>query len=360
MNRGVAHALGVGLFLLAACRSAHGGTSATGPDEPPLSVQVVSVDAEPAVGFVRRAAIVEPHRRTVLGTKLLSRALSVPIELGTRVEAGQLLVAFDVRDLRARRAQVVASQGAATAAADLAEVELLRATSLDRSGAIAAANLDAARTSAVVRQADATGGAAMLRELDVQLGDGSLRAPFDGVVVQKRIEVGQLAAPGVPLVVLEDDRRLRVVTSIAEDDLPSLEVGRAYPIRVAGDARRPGTLDAIVSSGDPSAPGLVAVFLVDNPDGRLRPGVVAEVELPSTQATSSGFRLPASAVVRRGGLVGVYLVHEDRARLVWVSLEGEPRDGLVTVLEPLAPGESVIRDASLAGLRDRRRVEVAR
>lgn len=330
------------------------------PPPPPLVVETVRVVAPSAHGTVRRAGIVEPFRRTTLGTRLLARAIDVPVREGVRVVRGDTLVVLDVRDLRARRGQAAASRRASTAQVELASSSLVRAEALEAQGALAESQLEAARSAASLSEAQQAGAAQLLREIDINMSEGVLRAPFDGVVVQKRLEVGSLTVPGAPLFVLEDDARLRVLSTVAAEDVEQLVVGQPYAVWFPGERRADGVLDAIVSSGDPRFPVLSAIFIVENAEHALRAGVVVGVDVPDTQARPQGFDIPASALVRRGGLVGVYLVDDGRARRIWCSVATRPDSELVRVLDGLREGDVIVRDATMAGLADGTRLEVPR
>ena len=331
----------------------------TAREEPPVHVRAMRVHRSEETARVRRAAVVEPIRRSVLGTRLMSRALDVRVVEGARVERGEMLVVLDVRDLRARAGQARANQTASAAQMTLADADARRARALGEHGAIASSQLEAAETVLSLHGAAQSGAAAMMAEIGVSLGEGSIRAPFDGVVVAKRIELGQLTVPGAPMIVLEDDSALRVVASIAEDDVDRLAIGHGYRVAFAGRRAATGRLDAIVPSGDPRLPGLTAIFVVDNAAHTLRSGVVASVEVPYPEAAGTVFEVPVRAVVRRGGLAGVYLVADGRARLAWCSIDPSTEGETAVVLDGLGEGDVVVADASVEGLRDARRVEAA-
>ena len=132
-----------------------------------------------------------------------------------------------------------------------------------------------------------------------------------------------------------------------------------YRVAFAGRRAATGRLDAIVPSGDPRLPGLTAIFVVDNAAHTLRSGVVASVEVPYPEAAGTVFEVPVRAVVRRGGLAGVYLVADGRARLAWCSIDPSTEGETAVVLDGLGEGDVVVADASVEGLRDARRVEAA-
>lgn len=345
----------------AGCHSSPGSAQIPNPDDrPPIAVRVHHVSSDEGAGRVWRAGVVEPIRRSAIGSRLMSRVVAVNVREGARVSGGDPLVVLDVRDIRARRDQVRANRSAIEAQATLAGSDLRRAETLGERGAIAESHLEAARGVLAVRQAEASGVASLGAEVDVQLGDGILSAPFDGFVVRRAIEVGQLTTPGAPALILEDDARVALHASIAARDVAELTIGETYPVRYPTGEEALGRLDAIVPSGDLRVPGLDAIFVVDNPERRFRSGVVASVGVPSSRTPSSRILVPAAAIVARGGLRGVYVVEGNRARLVWCSIEDGDDAGTFVVLDGLRSGEDVVADASVRGLDDGRRIEVRR
>ena len=101
---------------------------------------------------------------------------------------------------------------------DLHELRIVPLAKLESVG-VAFAQTNAARATA----------AAMLDEVDVNLSYAVVRASFDGVVVRKMTEVGNLVAPGQPLFIIEDDSRLRAVASLGADLAAGLRAGQSLP-----------------------------------------------------------------------------------------------------------------------------------
>jgi RND family efflux transporter MFP subunit len=327
-------------------------------DAPPVAVPVMTLRATEQTATVRLVAVAEPKRRAAVGTKLLARVLDVRAEEGARVAQGALLVQLDTRDLSARRRQVGASAAAADAQARLAADELARVRQLREAGAIATAQLDSAQTSVTAAAAAADGSHAALAELGVTLGESTIRAPFDALVVQKRTEVGTFSVPGQPLVVLEDDSTLRVLAPIADRQAGAMKLGTSYSVSFATGEQTTGLLDAIVPSGDPRSPGLMARLLVANEQHRVRAGVVAYVTVPSGERGGPALRVPPQAIVRRGGLTGVFTVRGDRLEIVWCAIDGSAHDEMTRVLDGLVDGDVVVTDAGSPELADGRRVTV--
>jgi len=281
------------------------------------------------------SGVAEPIQRAMVGTKLMARVTEVLVHEGDRVTAGQVLVRLDARDLTAKDAQVQAGIASAEAMHQEALAQATRIRALYADSAAPKAQLDAveaglARAEAAVRQARAAGD-----ELDAVGSYATLRAPFAGIVTQRMVDVGAFAAPGQPLVVVEDQSRLRISVTAAPDAVRGVTRGQVLAGTVAGRA-----VEATVE-GIASAPGghLVTVnAVVANRDDAAFGGSAATLDLP--MGTRLALTVPAAAVMREGDLTGVRVKTATGADLRWVRT-GRERAGQVEVLSGLSAGDQV-------------------
>lgn len=316
---------------------------ACGGEAPPREAVVeapagtpVAVRDTALTDYFNASGVAEPVRRAMLATKLMARVTEVLVHEGDRVAAGQVLVRLDARDLDAKREQVAAGLSAAEAAHREAVAHTTRIRALYADSAAPRAQLDQAeamlaRAEAGVRQAQA-GGA----ELEA-IGDyATLRAPFPGTVVQRMADPGGFAAPGQPLVVVEDQSSLRIAVTAAPDAVRGVRAGQTLSGAVAG---RP--VEARVEGVAPAAGGHVVTVnaIVTNRDGTAFAGSAATLALP--QGTRRGIVIPGAAVVREGDLTGARVRRGTVAGLRWLKL-GPAHDGLVEVLAGLSIGDTVL------------------
>jgi len=346
------------LLGLAAGLLACGGEPAAAPADAapaPLPVTVETAAYRPVAGEVVATGTVEPSRRVRPGTKVLGRVDAVPVSEGQRVASGQLLARLESRDLQAAVRQAEAAVAAALAQLENARAQHGRMTELQARGSATAKNLEdataALRTAeAAVEQAEATAAAA-----GVTLGYAEVRSPFDGWVVAKEIETGDMVQPGRPLFTVEDLDPVKVVAEVPEAEVQGFSPGDPARVEVAAVGHRAeGALERIVPSGDRQARTFRFEVVLPNPEGLLKSGMFARVTLPR-ETTREALTVPRTALVRRGQLVGVFVVEpgaEDRpaARLRWVRL-GEEAGDQVEVLSGLAPGERYVT-APPPGLED--------
>lgn len=301
----------------------------------PAGTAVTVTDTTVAEVF-EAAGVAEPIQRALVGTRLMARVTEVPVREGDRVAAGQVLVRLDARDLAAKDAQAQAGLAAAEAMHREALAQAGRIRALYADSAAPRAQLDAveaglARAEAAVRQARAAG-----QELEAVGDYATLRAPFAGVVTGRMVDVGAFAAPGQPLVVVEDPSVLRITVTAAPDAARGIARGQALEATVAGRAA------AATVEGVAPAPGghLVTVnALVANRDGEWFAGSAATLALPVGARRT--VMVPAAAVVREGDLTGVRVRTAAGTDLRWVRT-GRERAGRVEVLSGLAAGDQVL------------------
>lgn len=331
------------------------------PDVPVVQVQrAVVPDYVEAVGTVRAA------RTAQLSAQVVATVLSVRAVEGQRVRKGDVLVVLDDAQQRAalERAQaaVAASQqGISAAEADysLAQATMTRYEELYEKKSVSPHEFDEVQArykAATARREAARAGQGQARaaaaEAQTLLGYTRVRAPFDGVVTAKQVDAGALAAPGVPLLTVEDTRRFRLEVTVDEGQIEVVKLGAAPPVMVdALGAEMTGKLVQVVPAADPASRSfLVKVGLPSDP--RLRSGLFGRVRFLSGERTT--VMVPRTAVLDRGQIQAVYVVGKDgEVAIRYVTLGRESGDR-VEVLSGLAVGERLVaehRGRELAGKR---------
>jgi RND family efflux transporter MFP subunit len=271
------------------------------------------------------------------------------------VAAGELLARLESRDLQAALRQAEAGVAAALAQLDNARAQHERMTELHGRGSATRKNLEDATSAWRTAEAGVEQARANVSAVRVSLSYAEVRSPFEGWVVTKEIEEGDMVQPGRPLFTVEDLDPVKVVAEVPEAEVQGFSTGDRAQVEVAAVGHRSeGVLERIVPSGDRQSRTFRFEVVLPNPDGALKSGMFARVTLPRL-TTREALLVPRSALVRRGQLVGVFVVAEDdgerpAARLRWVRTGAEVGDE-VEVLSGLAPGERYVT-APPAGLED--------
>jgi RND family efflux transporter MFP subunit len=338
------------------------GGSRASHEAAPLSVRVAEVTESRTPRGVPAVGAVEPIRRASPASRLMGTVTAAPFEEGDRVSAGQVLVQIDDRDLAARRTQVESRVGEAEVLLRDAETNLTRMQALDAERAIAGIQLEQAQTGRSRAAAGVESARAALRELDANAAYGTITAPFAGEIVRKNVNLGDVATPGVPLFVLEDLSRIRVVASVGEATAARLRPGERVPVEIeAAGVRAVGVVEAVLPSSRPPVTGFRVNVVLDRPSPAVISGMTATVLVPSDEpdaGRAARLLVPREAVVRRGEMVGVFLVEGTTARLRWVRTGLEDGDA-VEVLSGLKRGERVVVGEARDRLTDGEPVVVA-
>lgn len=231
-------------------------------------VEVVKVRVpvnETAVGSVKAV-----HEAAV-ASKLLAKVLAVHVKAGQAVTKDMGLVELDSTDLKARRDQAKAAADSAGAARDQAKVEYDRTQTLSKQGAATQLEIDKATNALKGAEADLQRAEQGLKEAETILGYATIHSPLNGVVVDKKVEVGDTVQPGQVLVTLYDPTRMQLVARVRESLAQKLEVGKTIPVQIdAMNLECHGQISEIV----PEAESVSRTFSV-KVTGPCPPGVYA-------------------------------------------------------------------------------------
>lgn len=273
------------------------------------------------------------------------------LQEGDRVRANMQLASLRRTDYEQKLAEAQAALAQAKAGLAQAELDFDRSTRLASSNAIAGAELDAARNKRDAAAASLAGASARVDQASTALADTSLRAPLDGIVLRRSIEVGALAAPGSIVFSVADVSSVKATFGVPDTVLPRVRLGAVQAITT--DAFPGVSFEGRISLIAPSADAKSRVFEVDvtipNADGRLRPGTVAALSLAGAPDSDAAAPLiPLSAIVRAPShreRFAVFVV-EERAghpavRIAEVQL-GEFLGKVIPVKSGLGGGEKIV------------------
>ncbi len=186
-----------------------------------------------------------------------------------------------------------------------------------------------------------------INELDENIRNLSSIAPFDGVIVKKMVEVGDIAQPGMPLVVFADTSRMQIQVEVPARLLSNLHSNSVVEARLDGGSV---TIPVRVARIFPMANqgGHTTTVKFDLPRGSdARPGMYAEIAIPDTSKKSNPMAvIPESAINWRGSLPAVFEVSPDRTmiRMRTVRLGRSSGDGLVTVISGVDIGDAILKE----------------
>lgn len=291
------------------------------------------------LSFEEVAGTVRARREVLISPRIMGTIVELPVKAGDAVTRDHLLARLDDRDIKARLEQ-------ARSAASAAESEFLRASSdyerYKRLRSQQAAtqqqfeSVEAAYLAAKARLAQAS---ELVQEAQITLGYTVIRSPIDGIVVEKHMQVGDMASPGQPIMTLQEQGPLRLEAAVREGIAGSINTGDQLKVRIdALDLELAGTVEEKVPAADPMTRSfLVKVSLPQRPG--LRSGMFGRIYLPVGSA--SVLTVPRAAIQRVGELDLVWVLSEQRPERRYVRTGYEYGDR-VEVLSGLREGDKVI------------------
>ena len=334
-----------GLYAIAACSPSAPKPGNGAPTCGAGTVYVVrdtairaTLDADGVAGAVRQAT---------LSTKLMGTVLAVLVKEGDAVSAGQLLVRIDARELTAKEAQVAASISEAEALQRDAATQTGRIRALYADSAATRSQLDATETGLARADAGVSAARASAAEVSAMRSYSTVTAPFAGIVTKRFVDPGSFAAPGSPLVTVQDGTQLRISANVTPDIGRTIRRGQTLHATVEG-AEVAARVEGVVPATVGNLYGINAI--VANGSATMLSGSTATLSIP--QEARVALIVPARAVTRSGDLTGVIVRTADGDQIRWVRL-GRTLGNAVEVTSGLHAGDSIMvptASASPAGV----------
>ncbi|MBN1589767.1 MAG: efflux RND transporter periplasmic adaptor subunit [Pirellulales bacterium] len=286
--------------------------------------------------------------RTEIAARVLAPIQRMMVHAGQKVNQGDDLIILDRRALETERSKINASLVAAQASLDQAEKDYARAAKLVEKHAISKQQYDENQARVEVAEANLDYARQALAEADVKLSYTVIKAPKSGIIVDRLAEEGNMAQPGVPLLILYDPTSLRLEVPVPESLAVRLSPGDKLDVRIDALKNRPtvkATIDEIVPQAQAASRSfLVKVALPKSPD--LFEGMSGRLLVPA--GTRRFLCLNTAAIERIGQLEMVYVVHPDRTlerRIIKTGRAGQfdasGRPTRVEVLSGLDADETV-------------------
>jgi HlyD family secretion protein len=255
------------------------------------------------VQMVTAAGALNPVTNVQVGSQISGQIMKINVDFNSKVKAGDIVAEIDPATYRTRLLQNEADLASARASLQLAEVNARRAEELFKNKLISQAEYDTTMANLAQAQAQVQTREAQVNSTKVDLARCTIYAPIDGIVIDRKVDVGQTVAASLnaPLLfmIANDLTKMQINASVAEADIGSVEVGQdvkftvdAFPGReFAGkviQVRNAAQMVQNVVSYD-------TIIAVDNPDGKLKPGMTANVQILTAQKKGV-IRVPNSAL----------------------------------------------------------------
>lgn len=359
------------------------GQAAGDPVEaaPTLEREVITVKAQHATGLIVLGGTVMPETIVSLSAQLPGDVEFVAGSEGDAFRHGERLVALDTTALRAKRRQAEAQLASADAAYRNAMVQYSRevvsphgqadsmmggvpgmmslftdpmrsmtgrgSPGADRHSSLYGQGVQVETARNAVEQARAA-----LRELDQALENAVSYAPFDGVILKKMVERGDIVQPGMPLVTFADISRLQLRVDVPNSALSVVRSTEEFLIKLDDNAAPVrATLDRVFPMAEPGAHTTTVKFNLP-PESGAHSGQYAEVLIPDASQTIQPHpAIPETAILWRGSLPSVFLVEDNGdLRLRLIRIGDRTPDGRISVISGIRVGDRILANPA-AGTR---------
>lgn len=302
---------------------------------------------------------IQPERRADLRAEVPAIVLRVRKENGDPVHRGDLLVQLDDTALRDALASAEASSRAASQAYAQAQRQYERLKTLRGSGMVSAQGLEDTEIKRNNIQSDLEAAKARVVQARQQLQRTEVRAPFDGVVSERKVSAGDTAQVGKELLKVIDPRSMRFEARVSADQVCSIKAGQTVHFRVNGYGEQEfaGKVRRVNPAANPTTRQVeLLVDFVGEKQPRLA-GLYAEGRVETD--TRFSLTIPASAVVRDGDSTLAWRVKDNKLQKVLLSIaERDARSGDYVLKEGLTEGDQVLRYPT-ALLKDNQPVQAA-
>jgi RND family efflux transporter MFP subunit len=287
---------------------------------------------------------IQPERKADLRAEIPAVVMAVHKENGQPVQKGDLLVRLDDTSIRDGLVSAQEAERAASQAFDQAQRQAQRMKTLREQGMSSAQQLEDAEIRRNTTQSDLSAARARLVSARQQLQRTEVRAPFDGIVAERKVSAGDTAQVGKELLKVIDPRSLRFDGLVSSDAIQSVKVGQNVQFRVNGYGKQEfgGRVKFVSPTANPMTRQVeVIVEIAGDAPARLA-GLYAEGRIEASSSTA--LMIPESALVRDGERAFAWRIKDNALHKVAVTVgDRDPRRGDRVVKTGLADGDKLLR-----------------
>ncbi len=352
-------AVTLALVLMPAC-------SKTNVEKSVIPVVVRAAEPYKAGAVVRYSANVQPYTSVNVEFKVAGYVTEIlqvrgadgrvrNVQDGDVVKKGAVLARLRQTEFIDRVNQAKARLAESGAELEKAKQDFERASALFSTQSLTKPDYDGAKARNDAALAKQDGATATLQQAELEQRDSFLRAPADGVLLKRAIEVGSLVGPGTLGFVLADTSAVKVVFGVPDLMVASIKPGAPLSITTEAlpEAEIPGRITRISPAADKQTRLFEVELTVPNPHNRLKVGMIAALSVPAAKAPEELLVVPLTSVIRpkkAPEAYGVYVIDESGgkqlARLRMVRV-GEVYGNQIAVTEGIRPGEQVISSGAM-------------
>jgi RND family efflux transporter MFP subunit len=331
------------LFIFSSCKEVSSNHEETKQEVIPVKVANASGNNDHS--FIATSGKVVAGNSANITTRVMGYVQKTHVITGAKVIKGQLLLEINNKGLQAKKLQAKANVTQAEAVFNNAKKDLKRFEQLFKESSASQKELENVTVQYKIAKANMSAVKEMLNEINSQFKYFQIRAPFEGIVVNKFIDEGNMANPGTTLLTLENSKRIKVETMVSEQQISNINKGAEVEVLINSiNKKLKGKVSEISTSSLHTGGQYLVTVLLDTNNSSILSGMFATVHFPSQSKVNQVSRtfIPEQAIVKRGQLCGVYTIStSNTAILRWLKL-GKKHKGNVEVISGLSNGEAYI------------------
>jgi RND family efflux transporter MFP subunit len=352
-------------FLLIACALIGCESAQKAPEKPPIPVTVTEVQEYSGPEGVTYSASIVPYDQVNVAFKSAGYVTSIlqrkgvdgrerNLQQGDWVKKGEVLARVRESDYQHAVEQYKGHLEQAQAAAEKSKEDFARAEALYNANAMTQSDYDAAKAQNDSSQGSVMAAQATVAQAQQSLSDCELRAPTDGQILSRNIELGALVGTGTTGFTMGDTKRVKAVFGIPDTVLASVTLGKRQGIQTETYQQEfYGQVTAIAPQADQKSRTFQVEVTVPNSNDLLKSGMVATLDLGQAKLTKSALVVPLGAIVSAPSgsnkVFSVFVVLRDgdkdvaRQRIVQ---PGMTYGDMVSITKGLSPGDRVISNGA--------------
>lgn len=316
------------VFLLGCSNEKKDGSTAAAEESVPrLPVDAVMVTLEPLIQEEALAGSILPSREVIISGELSKKVTQILFQDGSFVKQGQLLYKLEDADLAAKHKELKFE-------IQLAQLNESRLSELLKSHSVTQEEYDIAYTKLQSLLANE-------ELITSELQKTTIKAPFSGYIGISKVQVGALINPGMELVKLQEQSKIKVQFAVPESSVQSIRSGKEITFTISGDDQR---YTAQIVASEPGLDyqnrSITVHASAENHEGLLKPGMSAKVFL-KTSEHSSGVVLPTEALLPGENGYNVFAIKNGIARITSVSI-AERNEKQAVISSGISPGDTIM------------------
>ena len=314
----------------------------------PLGVKMSLKPRNTNIHFVSVSGKIDAVNSANISTRIMGFVSNIHVNVGDVVKKGQLLIAINNSDLKAKKAQIEARILEAKAVFKNAEINYNRFKNLFESNSASEKEMDDMIVGFEIAKAMLESAKQQQKEIDAQFTYSNLTAPFSGVITNKYIKEGDMASPGTPLIGIETQQEFEVSALVPESEISHIKKGEEVQVSIKSiGATVSGKITEISNSSKNTGGQYVIKIQLNKTDKKILSGMFVSVKIPinNTSVQQEMVLVPLKSLIHKGQLSGVYTVSQhNTAILRWLRL-GKTYGENIEVLSGLSINEPYIVSA---------------